>query len=45
MQQLYFEELENELYITTKCSECSNECKIYCLTEDAEVYCNKYKKG
>lgn len=44
MEQLYFEILENELYISKTCEECKNKCKIYCLSKDAEVYCNKFKK-
>lgn len=44
MEQLYFEILENELYISKTCEECKNKCKIYCLSKDAEVYCKKYEK-
>lgn len=44
MEQLYFEILDNELYISKTCEECKNKCKIYCLSKDAEVYCKKYNK-
>lgn len=42
--QLYFEELENDLFISKTCEKCKNECKIKCITKDAEIYCYKYKK-
>ena len=34
----------NELYICNTCKQCSNDCNIYTISEDAEVFCVKYKK-
>lgn len=42
--QLYFEEILDDLYIAKTCTECKRDCKILCITKDAEIYCNKYKK-
>lgn len=42
--QLYFEELDEKLYISKTCEQCINECKIYSVSKCAEVYCNKYRK-
>lgn len=42
--QLYFEELEEKLYISKTCDNCKEVCKVYCITKDAEVYCKKYRK-
>lgn len=41
--QLYFEELDGNLYISKTCKQCRNKCKVYSLSECAEVYCKKYK--
>ena len=42
--QLYFEELDWEMYISKTCKEFKRECKVYCITNNADIYCNKYKK-
>lgn len=43
--QLEFDFFEEDLYISKTCSECKNECKIRCITKDANIYCNRYKKS
>ncbi len=42
--QLYFEELEEKLYISKTCEMCINNCKVRCISNEAEIYCKKYKK-
>lgn len=44
IEQLYFEILENEMYISKTCKECENDCKVLCLSENAVIYCNKFKR-
>ena len=47
MTQMCFGEveiIEYGLYISDKCNQCIHKCKVYCVSKDAEVYCNKYKK-
>lgn len=45
MMQLYFEEVLDDLFISKTCKECKNDCKILCLSEEAVIYCKKFKKG
>ncbi|WP_195238588.1 hypothetical protein [Romboutsia sp. 1001285H_161024_C4] len=40
--QLYFEELDEKLYISGTCNECKELCKVYCITKDAQLHCSKY---
>lgn len=44
MDQLFFEEVLYDLFLAKTCSNCKNDCKILCLSKDAEIYCTKYKK-
>lgn len=44
MEQLCFEGVLDDLFIAKTCSNCKNDCKILCLSKDAEIYCTKYKK-
>ena len=49
MEQLTFDMIMNQeqpevLYIATKCNECKNECKVFCLSQDAIIYCKKFNK-
>lgn len=41
--QLEFELFEDKLYISSTCKNCKRKCKIYCISNNAEIYCNKYK--
>lgn len=34
----------HELYECRTCNDCVNDCKIYTISEDAEVFCIRYKK-
>lgn len=34
----------DELYICNTCEQCTNECKIYTVSSDAEIFCVKYQK-
>ncbi len=43
--QLYFEELDGKLYISKTCKHCKRKCKIYCISNNAEIYCNKCKNA
>ncbi|WP_270943153.1 hypothetical protein [Romboutsia lituseburensis] len=40
--QLEFELFDDELYISRTCKQCKYKCKIYCVSENAEIYCKKY---
>lgn len=42
--QLYFEEVLDDLYISKTCNECKNECKVFCITKYAKIYCSKFEK-
>lgn len=42
--QLYFEELDGDMYLSKTCKECKRRCKVYCISENADILCNKYKK-
>lgn len=44
MIQLYFEEVLDDLFIAKTCKDCQRDCKVSCLSEDAVIYCTKYKK-
>ncbi len=43
--QLEFDIFDNELHVLDICSECIKECKIYCISRNANMYCNRYKKS
>lgn len=46
LKQLSFldkEEIREDFYISNTCNKCLNECKIYCITNSAEVFCKKFK--
>ncbi|WP_176698615.1 hypothetical protein [Romboutsia hominis] len=42
--QLYFKGLDVGMYISKTCKECKREYKVYCINDNAEIYCIKYKK-
>lgn len=44
MEQLYFEEVLDDIFIPNTCKVCKKACKILCLSKDAEVYCYNFKK-
>ena len=44
MEQLYFEEVLDDLFLSSTCKECINDCKVLCLTQDAIIYCKKFEK-
>lgn len=44
MEQLYFEEVLDNLFISNTCKGCKHNCNILCLSKDAVVYCKKYNK-
>jgi ribosomal protein S27E len=44
MSFVEYEVIEHGLYIADKCKECANKCKVYSISQSAEVYCKKYKK-
>lgn len=44
MEQLYFEEVLDNLFVSKTCQECKNECKVLCLSKNTLVYCKKYNK-
>lgn len=35
--------IENDLKMITCCKRCKNKCKIYSVSENTVIYCNKYK--
>ena len=41
--QLCFDEILYNLYVSNTCKNCKNECKVFCKSEKAVIYCNKYK--
>ena len=43
--QLEFDIFDNELHIIDICNKCIKECKIYCVSSDANIYCKKYKNA
>ncbi|MDY3960155.1 hypothetical protein [Romboutsia timonensis] len=43
MEQLYFEEVLDDLFISKTCQECKNSCKVLCLSKEAVIYCKKFK--
>lgn len=43
MEQLYFEEVLENLFMSKTCKECNKDCKILCLTQNAVIYCKKFK--
>ncbi len=42
--QLEFDIFDSELSILDICNKCIKECKIYCISNNANIYCNRYKK-
>lgn len=42
-EQLYFEEVLDNLFVSKTCQECKNDCKVLCLAKEAVIYCNKFK--
>lgn len=44
MEQLYFEEVLDNLFVSNTCRKCKNNCKVLCLSKDAVIYCNKFKR-
>lgn len=36
--------VNSPLYVSITCKQCINSCKIYTISESAEVFCIKYQK-
>lgn len=34
----------DELYVCNTCEQCINNCEIYTISSDAEIFCVKYQK-
>ena len=37
--------IDNPLFVSLTCQQCVNDCKIYTISETAEVFCIKYQKN
>lgn len=42
--QLEFDIYDDKFYVLDICNRCMKTCKIYCISNKANIYCNKYKK-
>ncbi len=42
--QLEFDIYDDKFYVLDICNKCIKTCKIYCISNSANIYCNKYKK-
>ena len=38
MEQLYFEEVLDNLFVSNTCRKCKNNCKVLCISEDKKAY-------
>ncbi|WP_195251946.1 hypothetical protein [Romboutsia sp. 1001713B170207_170306_H8] len=45
MEQLYFEEVLEDLFVPKLCKQCENNCKIYIISKDADIYCSNFEKN
>ena len=43
MEQLYFEEVLDNLFVSNTCRKCKNNCKVLCISEDAIIYCRNFE--
>ena len=43
MDQLYFEEVLDNLFVSNTCRKCKNNCKVLCISEDAIIYCRNFE--
>ncbi|MGL5331080.1 MAG: hypothetical protein ACRDD7_17590 [Peptostreptococcaceae bacterium] len=43
MEQLKFDLDNTRYYICSTCKSCLNACKVYCITNNNNLYCNRYK--
>ena len=42
-EQLYFEEVLDNLFVSKTCQECNKDCKVLCLSKDAIIYCSNFE--